>query len=154
MIAAPAFIPAMSLSLEASRTFRVRFSSPARIRRWWGWETESHEPGACDLSRLRDGAAVLLNHDVTKRCGVTADPMITPSGGECIIKIARSALGDEVLQEIQDGMLKFVSVCYLTGKYQLRVDGDGNQIFHAIKWEPLEISLVSVPADPNCCLIQ
>ncbi|WP_250589675.1 hypothetical protein [Neisseria subflava] len=72
------------------RTVEVAFSSEEPVQRWFGKEILSHEPGACDLSRLNGGAAVLFNHDwddqigVVERAWVDADKKAAPSCASAI----------------------------------------------------------------------
>ena len=44
------------------RTVELSFSSEQAVERWFGMEFLGHEPGECDLSRLNDSGAFLMDH--------------------------------------------------------------------------------------------
>jgi HK97 family phage major capsid protein len=91
-------------------------SSEAPYERWWGVEILSHERAAVDLSRLGDGRhPLLLNHDTEKQIGVVLGTELDESGRvlRARARFSRSALGQEILQDVKDGIRSLVSVGYL-----------------------------------------
>ena len=92
----------------------MAISSEAPYERWFGMEILSHDASAVDLSRLAgNDHPLLLNHCTEDQIGVLLDPVI----GEdrmlrCTAKFSRSALGQEILQDVQDGIRQLVSVGY------------------------------------------
>ena len=63
------------------------------------------------------------------------------------VKLSRSAEGADILADIEDGIRCNISVGYVVHEMQ-PLDEEGDQTTYLVtRWEPLEISLVSVPAD-------
>jgi len=95
-------------------TVGLAISSEAPYERWFGIEILSHDAGAVDLSRLADNShPLLLNHDTEDQIGVLSDPVI---GADRVLRVtakfSRSALGQEILQDVDDGIRQLVSVGY------------------------------------------
>ena len=79
---------------KEKRTVRVRFSSEAPVKRWFGEEILDHAPSSVDMSRMKSGAAVLLEHDTNQRIGITESAEIMPDKtGEAEIRFARLQRG-------------------------------------------------------------
>jgi HK97 family phage major capsid protein/HK97 family phage prohead protease len=133
------------------RTIELAFSSDVELERWAGAaEQLSHQPGACNLSRLNDGAPLLFNHDLGKVIGVVENARIDADGkGRAVVRFSRSAEAETVWQDVQDGILRNVSVGYRIKDIKLKESRDGLDVYEATKWEPFEISIVSVPADTS-----
>jgi HK97 family phage major capsid protein/HK97 family phage prohead protease len=110
-------------------------------------------PGACDLSRLNARAPLLLNHDSydpDNQVGAVESASIdADKRGRAIAKVSRSARGQEILQDVQDGIRTSVSVGYEVHEMKLIRTEDGLDTYLVTKWTPIEISLVSIPADPT-----
>jgi HK97 family phage major capsid protein len=139
-----------TLSLEtrtvADRTVELSFSSDLPVDTGRGMETLSHEPGAVDLSRMEAGAAVLFEHDRTKQIGVVERAWIDYAArkGRAIVRFSRNPLADEVFRDIRDGIRRLVSVGYDVLK---AVATRGGVL--VTRWQPAEISIVSIPADTS-----
>lgn len=119
------------------------FSSEQPVERYFGTEVLSHERGAADLSRLQDGAPFLWNHDRDAVLGVVRSAeMGADRRGYCTVKWSRNAMAQEKRQDVEDGILRNVSFAYSIDKVEER----GDQMV-VTKWTPLEVSLVSIPAD-------
>ena len=133
------------------RTVELAFSSDVELERWAGAaEKLSHEAGACNLTRLNDGAPLLFNHDLDKVIGVVENARIDADGkGRAVVRFSRSAEAESVWQDVQDGILRNVSVGYRIKDIKLKENRDGLDVYEATKWEPFEISIVSVPADTS-----
>lgn len=137
---------------KEARTVTVRFSTETPVKRWFGTEILSHKSGAVKLDRFNAGAAVLMEHDTDKRCGITESATITPTGeGEAVVRFARNALGDACMAEVEDGTLRFVSVGYIVNRFEV---DENEEEYRAIDWEPLEVSFVGIPADPNAKILR
>jgi hypothetical protein len=119
------------------------FSSEQPVERWFGTEVLSHDPEAADLSRLNDGGPFLWNHDPNAVLGVLRSAaMGDDRRGYCSVKWSRNAMAQEKRQDVEDGILRNVSFAYSIDDM---VERDGNMV--VTKWTPLEVSLVSIPAD-------
>ena len=127
-----------------SRTFTLPVSSEAPVERWWGTEILAHAPEAVDMARLQDGAPLLLDHDPTRQIGVIEGASVGEDKRlNATIRFSRSALGEEVMQDVIDGIRRNVSIGYRIDSLQ-EVSKD---TYTATRWMPMEISVVSVPAD-------
>lgn len=137
------------VDLEA-RTVELSFSSEVEYERWYGIEILSHEAGACNLSRLQDKAAVLWNHDWDDMRGVVESARIDGDRkGRAVTRFSKSEHGEQLLQDIADGIVTKVSVGYMVHGIKLTEERENIDVFTVTDWEPYEISLVSVPADPS-----
>jgi len=137
-------------SEEETRTFEFSFSSEAPVDRWFGREVLSHADGAIDLSRLNDGAPLLWNHNPDQVLGVVERGWIDgeKQRGMVRVRFSRSAFAAEKLADVRDGILRNVSVGYeILDAAPMREAGQDG--FIATRWQPLEVSIVSIPADPG-----
>ncbi len=132
---------------KSKRTVRVQFASEAAVNRWFGSEILDCDPSSVDMSRVQSGAAVLVEHDTRQRCGITESGNVTDRRTvEAEIRFSKSPLGDAIMAEVDDGTVRWVSVGYRVDKFQ--VDEDEEE-YRAIRWTPLEVSFVAIPADPS-----
>lgn len=131
------------------RTVEVAFSSEEPVERWFGDEILSHAAGAVDLSRLNDGGTVLFNHDWDDQIGVIERAWVDADRrGRALVRFGNSAKAAEKFQDVQDGILRHISVGYSIANFEEEVS-DGSRTFTATRWQPYEISFVTVPADPT-----
>jgi len=134
---------------EEARTVRVAISSETPVDRWFGAETLGHTPGEVDLSRMQNGAPALEGHDTSKQFGVmenvTLDADRVMRGD---IRFSRSARGEELFQEVKDGIKTKISVGYRIDDYRVTKGiGDAPDQVRVTSWLPMESSLVAIPAD-------
>ena len=137
-----------AVDIEA-RTVELAFSSEAEVSRFYGLEILSHDKAAVRLERLNDGAALLENHNWDQQRGVVEKAWIDRDRkGRAIVRLSRSASGEELLQDIADRIKRHVSVAYrILGIKLTEAREDGVDVYTVTDWEPFEISIVSVPAD-------
>lgn len=134
------------------RTIRVQFATETPVGRWFGKEILDCSKASVDMSRVNAGAAVLVEHSSQQRCGITESGHVTGERTcEAEIRLARNPLGDSILAEVEDGTLRFVSVGYRVEKFEVNEDEDE---YRAIRWQPLEISFVGIPADPSAKILR
>ncbi|KXF92283.1 major capsid protein [Phaeobacter inhibens] len=135
---------------EEKRTVELAFSSTIPVRRWFGDEVLSHDADAVLLDRLLDGGAVLVGHDWNDQVGVVESARIDADGvGRAVVRFGQSTRAAEILQDIVDGIRRHVSVGYRVIKIEEENrDGQPNLIT-VTRWEPFEVSIVAVPADPT-----
>lgn len=135
----------------ANRTVELAFSSEIEVERWYGIEILDHSPESVRLDRLRDGGALLVDHDWTDQVGVIESVTIDADRrGRAVVRFGRSARADEIFNDIVDGIRKHVSVGYRVLAAKLTETRDEWQdVYRITDWEPYEISIVSVPADSS-----
>lgn len=132
------------------RTVSLAFSSELPVGRWFGFEVLDHSPSSIRLDRLRDGAPLLLNHDWDDQIGVIESVTIGDDRrGRAIVRFSRNKDADEIFQDVMDGIRRHVSVGYRILAAKLEEIEGGDDTYRIIDWEPYEISIVSVPADPS-----
>ena len=131
---------------EEKRTVEVAFSSEAEIARWGDIEVLSHDAGAIRTERLV-GAPGLVNHDRDDQVAV----VVSFSLGEdrkmrAVLKFSRSQRGEEIYQDVLDGIRRNISVGYVIHKYEYTEEDD---LYRITDWEPFEVSIVGIPADTS-----
>jgi HK97 family phage major capsid protein/HK97 family phage prohead protease len=128
-----------------ARTVELSFSSTKPVARFYGNETLSHEPGAVDLTRFNTGAPLLVNHNPEDQIGKVETAGIRDGKGRATVRFSKSARAQEIFQDVQDGIRELVSVGYNVKDVKETSRGE----FFVTKWEPLEISIVAIPADSS-----
>jgi len=135
---------------EEARTASLAFASETPYERYWGIEILDITPQAMRQSRLRTGANLLVDHDSRDVVGVIESVEIGADRvARAVVRFGKSARAEEVWQDVRDGIRRNVSVGYMIHKAQLVEERDGVETFRVTDWEPFEVSLVSVPADPT-----
>jgi hypothetical protein len=112
-------------------------------------EELSVEEGAIDLARLNAGAPLLNSHrneDLKDHIGVVESAWIEGGRGFARIRFSKRKEVEPIFQDIKDGILRNVSVGYRILEAQ-KDEGQNPPLLRVLKWEPLELSLVSIPAD-------
>jgi HK97 family phage major capsid protein len=146
-------IRAASLDKD-NRSIGLSFSSDSPIERrgWMGNYVEilDHSSGAVRMDRLKNGAPLLRNHDADQIIGVVENARIADGKGQATVRFAKSAEGDAAMALVADDVLRNVSVGYIVHRFQ-ETEGEKGKPdeLRAIDWEPVEISLVAVPADSS-----
>lgn len=148
-------LPQLTRSMDApsdlvvgeDRTLDLSFSSEFPVERWFGNEILSHEKGAADMSRLNDGAPLLFNHNMDEIIGVVERAGIDSKSkrGTATVRFADTARAREVMGMVNDKIIRNVSFGYRINEML----DEGADTYRATKWQPYEISLVTVPADPS-----
>jgi len=131
------------------RTVELTFSSELPYERWWGTEVLDHSPDSIDLTRLSNGGALLMDHDTRDQVGVIERAWVDNKVGRAIVRFSRSARGEEILRDVQDGIRSLVSVGYQIDEMRLETVVDDHETYRISRWTPFEVSLVAVPADPS-----
>lgn len=135
---------------EENRTVDLSFSSEEPYERYWGIEILDHSPTSVNLSRLNNAAPLLLNHDTENQIGVVESAAISSERkGVATVRFSRSELGDEVFQDVVDGIRRNVSVGYQIEEMILESRDGDTEVYRVTKWMPFEVSIVSVPADTS-----
>lgn len=136
------------------RKYILSFSSEEPYSRWWGTEILDHGDGAANLTRINDIGCVLFNHNRDAVIGKVNRAWIEENRGKAEIEFDEDADSEIIYQKVKGGTLKGVSVGYSIDSIEEvaagRTSADGRFAGPACiarKWTPLEISIVSVPAD-------
>lgn len=151
-IKSPIIYRSAEISREAvdteARTVEFSFSSEAPVERFFGHEILDHTPSSVRLGRLQNGGPVLVDHDPADHIGVIESVSIDSDRvGRVRARIGRGARASEIFDDITDGIRRSISVGYRVHEMQLEKRGDGADVYRVTDWEPLEVSLVAVPAD-------
>lgn len=140
---------------EEKRTAELTFSSEKPYKRWFGSEILDHSEGSVDLTRLQEIGVLLFNHEPDHPIGRVEKVWIgDDSRGHALVKFDADEESDRIFKKVSGGSLRGVSVGYRIKEYTQLKEGetskDGRFKGPAVivsQWEPLEISIVSVPAD-------
>jgi len=127
---------------------RITFpaSSEMPVERWFGEEVLSHEKSAVRLERAKRGAMPLLfNHNMDDPVGVIDAARIEDGKLMVDAHLFATARAAEVASMLNGG-LKNVSIGYRINTVEEDVKKNR---FTATDWEPYEVSIVTVPADPT-----
>ncbi len=127
---------------DEERTLSFPFSSEKGVTRYFGNEILEHTRESVDLSRLKDGAPLLWNHDSDKVLGVVRGASIKNKRGYADVEFSRNEFASQVWDDISRGILRNVSV-----GYQIKDLEQRGEDYVATNWEPYEVSIVSIPAD-------
>ncbi len=144
---------------EESRTVDVTFATDTPVRRY-DWlndryfdEVLTFGPGQMRTARLDAGAPLLDNHSawggVRNTLGVVESFSIEGNQARATIRFSKRDEVEGILQDVKDGILRNISVGYRVHKYDKEMREGEVPIYRAVDWEPYEISLVSIPADPK-----
>lgn len=142
-----------------SRTVELSFSSETPYGRWFGDEILCHDEECINLERFNNGlGTALFNHDRDAVVGHVEKVWIEDNRGKALVRFDEDEKSDMIFQKVQSGTLQGVSVGYSIKRYEVLDDKDsvssngrfkGPDTYVVTDWEPLEISIVSVPADPT-----
>lgn len=142
-----------------SRTVELSFSSETPYGRWFGDEILCHDEECINLERFNNGlGTALFNHDRGAVVGHVEKAWIEDNRGKALVRFDEDEQSDTIFQKVQSGTLQGVSVGYSIKRYEVLDDKDsissngrfkGPDTYVVTDWEPLEISIVSVPADPT-----
>lgn len=134
---------------EESRRVELAFSSEEPYERWWGVEILGHQKGEVDMSWLETGQApLLMDHNARDLVGVVEEATIgTDRKGRAVVRFGKSVRAEEVFRDVLDGVRVNVSVGYEIHELRLEEEKDGVATYRVTSWKPLEVSIVSIPAD-------
>ncbi len=126
------------------RAVPASLSSDRPLERPWGTETLVHDADAVDLSRARDGLPLLLNHDQNQHLGKVTGVRL--ERGRLVGELVFKPSAEETWADVRDGWLKDVSISYHVHRWDPDVRPPD---YRALRWELLEASIVTVPADAS-----
>lgn len=134
---------------EEGRTVALSFSSEQPYERWWGIEVLGHRKGEVDMSWVGSGRAPLLaDHDTRQQIGVVLSAELgTDRRGLASVRFGKNARAQQEWQDVLDGVRVNVSVGYEIRELELVKQEGDVKTYRVTDWQPLEVSLVSIPAD-------
>lgn len=135
---------------EETRRVKVGVSTEEPVERSFGMEVIDHTKGSMNLDFLNSGRApLLLDHDMQKQIGVIEGVELDEDARRlrAIVRFGKGELASEVFNDVTDGIRQNISVGY-------RIDGrvnrdDDPEEYYRVATTPMEISIVSVPADQS-----
>jgi len=130
-------IDSKSMSEDFILDFSVASSAPIKMS--FGTEVLMIGEENIKLERLKSAGNIVFSHDKEEILGKVLDAYI--ADGVLRVK-AKFSEHSEHFGMIKDGTLTGVSVGYLVHRYEKKGD-----ILYAMEWEPIEVSLVAIPAD-------
>lgn len=148
------------------RTIELVWSVGASVLRsdYWGekfwYEALSMDPKHIRMKRLEMGTAPLLR---VHRTIALEDVLAViekawidtaKNEGRAIVRFPKpedDEAADKIFRKMVDGILRNISVGYFTYKFERQPDVEGESIptYLAVDWEPYELSVVPVGADPD-----
>ena len=135
---------------QANRTVRVGVSSEEPVKRQFGMEVMDHSKENMNLEFLNSGRApLLLDHDMEKQIGVVESVELDENARRlrASVRFGKSEQASEVFNDVVDGIRQNISVGYrIDGKVKREDDPDE---YYRVKTTPMEISIVSIPADQS-----
>lgn len=135
---------------EEKRIVELSFSSETPVKRWGVYEILSHKAGAVKLDRINASGCLLFNHNRDVVIGKIIKAEVKERRGIARVQFDDDDTSMMYYGKVKSGTLRNTSVGY--NVYEARRETIGknedlkiNEV--ATLWEPLEISLVSIPAD-------
>jgi len=131
---------------EEKRTVKIAVSSEEPVERSFGMEILDHDERSIDLSFARSGSMpLLLDHDPRQQIGVVEDVRLDGSARRlrATVRFGRNGLAKEVFDDVVDGIRSNISVGYQVND----MVKDGTDRYRVKSWLPMEVSVVSIPAD-------
>ena len=137
---------------DEKRTVDLAFSSEQPVERSFGFEVLDHAESSVDTDFMDSGRSpLLLDHDMTKQIGVIERVSIDKDRvGRASVRFGKSELANEIYQDVKDGIRSNISVGYQINKMERQSKSkEKRDTFIVRDWSPLEISVVSIPADQS-----
>ncbi len=136
---------------EEKRIVRIGVSSESPVERDFGLEVLSHKKEDIDMEFMASGRAPLLNnHKMDEQIGVVRSFYLdeTQRRTVALVEFGKSALAQEVFEDVKSGIKQNISVGYSVKKLVRAKDDEGKEYYRA-SWTPMEASIVSIPADAS-----
>lgn len=131
---------------EETRRVKIAVSSEEPVERNYGKEILDHKDESVDLSFLKSGRApLLLDHDPRQQIGVVEDVTLDGSSRvlRATVRFGKNGMAKEVFDDVTDGIRANISVGYSVNK----MEREGEDSYRVKSWSPMEVSVVSIPAD-------
>jgi len=148
---------------EADNTVEVVWTTGSRVRRYDWWTDKPYEeelavtPEAVDMARFEAGTVqVIDNHrmhgGVQSIIGIALNGTIANGEGRATLRLSTRAEMAGIVADIKAGIIRSISFGYNITTFEItraidRTDGVNMDLYRAVRWQPFEISFVTVPAD-------
>jgi HK97 family phage major capsid protein/HK97 family phage prohead protease len=131
-----------------TRNMRISFASETPVETWFGDEVLDMSPGSMRIGARQTSMPLLFNHDASDILGVVEGIEVGDDRrAYADIRFGKDARGQWAMDQVTDGVLRNVSFMYrIYGIADEDVDDD---TYRVTDYEPFEVSLVTVPADPT-----
>lgn len=148
---------------EADNTVEVVWTTGSRVRRYDWWTDKPYEeelavtPEAVDMTRFEAGTVqVIDNHrmhgGVQSIIGIALNGSIANGQGRATLRLSTRQEMAGIVADIKAGIIRAISFGYNIMTFEItraidRTDGVNMDLYRAVRWQPFEISFVTVPAD-------
>lgn len=141
----------------------LSFSSEYAVDRWYGSEILLHDENAVDFNRLLTVGTVLFNHGRDVKYGKMPVAKIEKGWldaaqrkGRAVVTFDDDEDSQKVKTKVLGGSIRGVSFGYRVDSWEEVMAGKTSSngrftgpAYIALKWEPTEISIEPLPADPT-----
>ena len=128
---------------DTDRTVQATISTEFPVERFKGNEILDHTEQAIDLSR--EPLPLIESHDSSRvNIGIVENLKIEGKKLRGTLRFGTSERASEIWEDIKAGIIRYLSIGYEIMDTMAFEGG-----FKVIRWQPLEVSIVSVPADPG-----
>lgn len=143
---------------EDERRVSISFSSEQVVSRWYGSEILCHDADCIELERINSIGVSLFNHDRYYVLGRIENAVLNEAEKKTYADIIfdKDEESEKIYQKVLSGTLKGISVGYRVDAWEEVAAGKmssngrfAGPAYIAVKWTPVEISVVSVPADDS-----
>lgn len=150
---------------EADNTIEVVWTTGSRVRRYDWWTEKAYEeelavtPEAVDMTRFDAGTVqVIDNHrmhgGVQSIIGIALSGTIANGEGRAVLRLSTRPEMAGIVADIKAGVIRSISFGYNVTTFEItraidRTDGVNMDLYRAVRWQPFEISFVTVPADAD-----
>jgi len=146
-------------------TAEIVFSAGAAVRRYDYWRERAYnevlvvDDTAIRMDRFSRGIPLLNTHsawDLEDQLGVVEDPRIEGGRGIATATFSRRDSVAGVVQDVADGIIRSVSVGYVRHRVEMVPPENDGELwtYRVIDWEPMEVSLVPIPADMDSQILR
>lgn len=134
---------------EKDRRVMMSVSSSNPVEREFGYEVLEHNAASVDMEFMSSGKApLLLDHDAKQQIGVVERAYIDDDKLRAQVRFSKSAMAEEVYRDVVDGIRGNVSIGYQIQGMKKDENGYKDKpLFRVNQFKPLEVSMVSIPAD-------
>lgn len=146
-------------------TAEIVFSAGAAVRRYDYWRERAYnevlvvDDSSIRMDRFKRGIPLLDTHSswrLEHQLGVVEDPKIEAGRGTATATFSRRDSVAGVVQDVQDGIIRSVSVGYVRHRVEMVPPENEGELwtYRVIDWEPMEVSLVPIPADMDSQILR